>query len=295
MATLDTTPSPAPTPAGRAAATRTWLSVPRNRTWALLGTISVLLVAAVFVLPAITPYGGTEVINGQQLKGPSWDHWFGTDINQMDVFSRVLGAVKVDVGISLISTLAAFALGFPLGILSGYYSGRIAQLLLRVLDMIQAFPVLVLALAIVALTGNGSTNVIYAQIFVATPIMIRVIRSVVVRLREERFIEASIATGNGDTRLLWRHIAPHALPTALIQSTLLMAGALILTTGLSFVGVGVHPPQPEWGSMVGLGSRDIANGEWWTIAFPGLAIALTVFLFNYIGVLLRRQFPEAGH
>lgn len=282
-------------PADRVTAVRAWLASPRNRTWVWLGVVSLVLVASVFVLPAVAPYGGTEVIKGQQLKGVSWNHLFGTDINQMDVFSRVLEAVRVDVGISLISTLAAFALGFPLGILSGYYSGPIAQILLRVLDMIQSFPVLVLALAIVALTGNGAANVIYAQIFVATPIMIRVIRSVVIRLREERYIEASIATGNSDTRLLWRHIAPHALPTALIQSTLLMAGALILTTGLSFVGVGVHPPTPEWGSMVGLGSRDIANGDWWTIAFPGLAIAVTVFMFNLIGKLLRRQFPDEGH
>lgn len=280
---------------GRIRAAWLWARDSRNRDWLVFTAALGLLVVAIFVLPEVAPYGGTEVIRDHQLKPPSGDNLFGTDINQMDVFSRVLHAAKTDIGISVVSTLAAFGLGFPLGILSGYYSGPIAQLLLRVLDMIQAFPVLVLALAIVALSGNGAANVIYAQVFIATPIMIRVIRSVVVRLREERFVEASIATGNSDGRLLLRHIAPHALPTALIESTILLAGALILTAGLSFIGVGVHPPTPEWGSMVGLGSRDIANGDWWTVAFPGIAIAVTVFAFNLLGRILRRQFPDAGH
>jgi peptide/nickel transport system permease protein len=122
--------------------------------------------------------------------------------------------------------------------------------------------------------------------------MVRVVRSEVVRLREERFVEAAVATGNSDLRLLVRHISPHAVPIALIQTTNLMAGALILTTGLSFIGVGVAPPQAEWGAMVGLGSGDIASGDWWTIVFPGAAIALSVIAFTVLGMLLRRQFPE---
>lgn len=280
---------------GRLAGVRTRFADDRARNWLWLSLLVLVLLFGVFGLPELTPYNPTAINEGAQLEAPSWQHLFGTDINQMDVFSRVLKATRVDIGISLISTVIAFALGFPLGILSGYYSGPIAQLLLRVLDMVQAFPVLVLALVIVGLAGNSASNVVYAQIFVATPIMIRVIRSVVVRLREERFIEASIATGNSATRVLWRHIAPHALPTALIQSTILMAGALILTTGLSFIGVGVRPPEPEWGAMVGLGSRDIASGDWWTIAFPGMAIGITVYTFNLIGMILRRQFPDAGH
>ena len=291
MSALDTSADPG----GRLGVLRARFADPRSRNWLWLGLLLLVLVFAVIGVPQLTPYDPTAINSGELLKPPSWSHLFGTDINQMDVFSRVLRATRVDIGISLISTLVAFGLGFPLGILSGYYSGPIAQLLLRVLDMIQAFPVLVLALVIVGLAGNSATNVVYAQIFIATPIMIRVVRSVVVRLREERFIEASIATGNSATRVLWRHIAPHALPTALIQSTILMAGALILTTGLSFIGVGVRPPDPEWGSMVGLGSRDIASGLWWTIAFPGLAIGITVYTFNLLGMLLRRQFPDAGH
>lgn len=272
---------------------RTRTAGARGRVWIALVVVFILLLT--FLAPELAPYGSEQVIDDAQLSPPSWDHPFGTDINQMDVLSRVLAAARIDVGIAFITTLAALALGFPLGLLSGYFSGPLTQFFLRVLDMVQAFPVLVLALAIVALTGAGAKNVIYAQIFVAMPIMVRVVRSVAVRLREERFVESSVAAGNSDARLLLRHIAPHVLPVALIQATILMAGALILTTGLSFIGVGVRPPTAEWGSMVGLGSRDIANGDWWTIVFPGAAITISVFSFNLLGQLLRRQFAEAGH
>jgi peptide/nickel transport system permease protein len=261
--------------------------------WWPVASVVTLILLAVFVAPEAAPYGSTQIFDGLQLAPPSWDHPFGTDVNQMDVLSRVLTAARLDVGIAAASTAATFVLGYPLGLLLGYFHGPWTGVALRLLDMVQAFPVLVLALAIVALTGGGAANVIYAQIFVATPIMIRVVRAVVLRLREERFVESAIATGNSDARLLLRHIAPHALPVALIQATILMAGALILTTGLSFIGVGVHPPTAEWGLMVGLGSRDIANGDWWTIVFPGAGIALAVFAFNLLGQLLRRRFPGA--
>lgn len=265
-----------------------------TRGYVAIGLVAAFILLLVVLAPEVTPYGSEQVLD-EQLAPPSWLHPFGTDINQMDVLSRVLAAARIDVGIAFISTIAALALGLPLGILSGYFSGVVTQIFLRVLDMVQAFPVLVLALAIVALTGAGADNVIYAQIFVATPIMVRVVRAVVVRLREERFIEAAVAAGNSDLRLLVRHVTPHVLPTALVQATILMAGALILTTGLSFIGVGVRPPTAEWGSMVGLGSKDIANGQWWTIVFPGVAIAISVFSFNLLGQLLRRQFSGAGH
>lgn len=263
-----------------------------TRGWVMIGSLLFMLVVAVLVLPELAPYGSEEVIPGALLEPPGGSHLFGTDINRMDVFSRVLVAARVDLGIVFVSTIVAFGIGFPLGILSGYYAGAGTGVFLRVLDMVQAFPMLVLALAIVALLGPGADNVIYAQIFVGTPIMVRVVRSEVVRLREERFVEAAIATGNSDLRLLVRHIVPHALPVALIQTTVLMAGALILTTGLSFIGVGVSPPTAEWGSMVGLGSKDIASRDWWTIVFPGAAIALSVVAFNLLGTMLRRQFPD---
>jgi peptide/nickel transport system permease protein len=230
------------------------------------------------------------VISGEQLVAPSAEHPFGTDINQMDVFSRVLTGARIDVGIALAATSIAFALGYPIGILLGFFSGRLVTAGLRVLDMVQAFPVLILALAIVVLAGSGAMNVILAAVFVNTPIMVRVVRSVVIGLREERFVEAGVATGNSDLRLIVRHIAPHALPTALIESILVVSGTILLVTALSFIGAGVRPPTAEWGSMVGLGSRDIVNGQWWTVVFPGLAIAISVFTFNFLGQLLRRQF-----
>jgi len=265
----------------------------RTRGWIKVGLVVAAILFAALVLPVLAPYGSVEVLKGHELQAPSSAHWFGTDINQMDVFSRVLAGARVDIGIAVIATLAAFVVGFPLGIVVGYYSGIGSAIFLRLLDMVQAFPVLVLVLALVALTGGGTTNVIYAQVFVGTPIMVRVVRSVVISLREERYIEAAVATGNTDRRLLLRHVAPHALPVALIQATILMASALILTTSLSFIGIGVRAPAAEWGSMVALGSQDLASGQWWTIVFPGVAIAVSVFLFNLLGQLLRRQFAGA--
>lgn len=258
--------------------------------WVAIAGIVFLVVLAIVVAPLVAPYGSTEVINGAQLSPPSTRHFFGTDINQMDVFSRVLAGTRIDVGIAFAATAAAFAIGFPLGVVSGYFSGPATTLFLRVLDMVQAFPVLILALAIVSLLGGGAASVIYAAIFVAAPIMVRVVRSVTVQLREQRFIESAIATGNSDARVLIRHVAPHAFPVALIESTIIMSGTLILVTGLSFIGLGVRKPTAEWGSMLGVGSRDIVNGEWWTIVFPGLAIALTVATMNLLGQLLQRAF-----
>jgi len=265
------------------------------RTWSSALLVAGVILLLVVVAPFFAPYGSEEVIQGKQLVGPSGDHLFGTDINQMDVFSRVLAGFRLDVGIAFAAAAASLALGFPLGILLGFFSGRLVTGALRLLDMVQAFPVLILALAIVVLAGNSVLNVILAGIFVATPIMIRVVRSVAVTLREERFVEAGVATGNSDSRLIVRHIAPHALPTALIEALIILSGTIILVTGLSFIGAGVRPPTAEWGSMVSLGSRDIVNGEWWTVVFPGLAIALSVFMFNLLGQLLRRQFGSHLH
>lgn len=273
---------------------RDWFAATRPRgVWAAIAGVVLLVLFALVVLPLLAPYGSTQVINGAQLSPPSSHHFFGTDINEMDVFSRVLVGTRIDVGIAFAATAAAFGIGFPLGIVSGYFSGPATILFLRILDMVQAFPVLILALAIVSLLGGGIASVVYAAIFVAAPIMVRVVRSVTVQLREERFIESAVATGNSDARVLIRHVAPHALPVALIESTIIMSGTLILVTGLSFIGLGVSKPTAEWGSMLGVGSRDIVNGEWWTIVFPGLAIALTIAMMNLLGQLLQRAF--GGH
>ena len=274
---------------------RTWVGTRRGSSvWIAIAGIVCLVVFAILVIPFLAPYGATEVVNDAQLLPPSSSHWFGTDINQMDVFSRVLVGTRIDVGIAFSATAAAFVIGFPLGIVFGYFSGPGTTLFLRVLDMVQAFPVLILALAIVSLLGGGAASVVYAAIFVAAPIMVRVVRSVTVQLREQRFIESAIATGNSDTRVLLRHVAPHALPVALIEWTIIMSGTLILVTGLSFIGLGVSKPTAEWGSMLSVGSRDIVNGEWWTIVFPGLAIALTIATMNLLGQLLQRAFGVQG-
>lgn len=267
----------------------------RNRRlrWQLLVLLVVLGSFMVFG-PAIAPYGPTEIIPGARQLPPSWTHPFGTDINAMDVLSRVLHAAPFDLGIAFAATALAFVLGYPLGLITGYFSGLGNSLLLRLLDMVQSFPALIFALTIVALTGNRPINIVYAAAFVFAPVMARVVRSIALSVREERFVEAAVAGGSSTLRVFFRHLVPHTLGLALVQSTIVMSRTIIIIASLSFVGVGVQPPTAEWGSMVQVGARSIVTGQWWESLFPGLAIAVAVLAFSRLGSLLQRMFDIEG-
>jgi peptide/nickel transport system permease protein len=258
----------------------------------LAGVTLIAVALALFALvgPLLAPHGATQILPppAGPLKAPASAYPFGTDINGMDVLSRVLWAARLDIGIAFIAALITFTVGFPIGIVLGYYGGWKTNIALRILDMIQAFPVLVIALATVALLGGGALVVILTAAFLGIPVMVRIVRSVVVSTRRERFVEAAVASGSTDLRILRRHIAPHVLGTGLIQATTTMSSTLILVTGLSFIGVGVQPPKAEWGAMIQQGSQGIVNGEWWVVVFPGLAVALSILAINTMGELLQR-------
>lgn len=256
--------------------------------------IIAVLVLCALLAPLIVPYDPEEVRGGSILEGPSSSHWFGTDSVGLDVFSRVVSATRVDLPIAVGSTVVALVLGVILGVATGYFGGRggvggaLSEALLRVLDVLQAFPVFIFALALVAAAGPSSLNVGIAITFVATPAFLRLIRGQVLSLREMPFVEAARCGGAGPLRIAFVHLLPGVLGPALIQASITVGFAILLTSGLSFVGAGVAPPTPEWGLMIANGAQHVTTGQWWTYIFPGGALALSVLGFALAGEAVGR-------
>ncbi len=247
------------------------------------GVAIVLILAIGAVLgPALSPYDPRAADILSSLEGPSRNHPFGTDTNGSDILVRTLTAARIDLTIPAAGVLLALLIGVPLGLIAGLARGTLGEVLMRLTDLLQAFPLLILALAIVALTGNNLTNVIWAIAFVNTPIFLRLTRSQVLTIRELRYVEAAIALGNNRTRLIVRHIFPNAIGPVIVQVGISMGYGILLLAALAFLGVGVQVPTPEWGSMILIGAGDIVTGQWWTSVFPGLVLILAVAGFNLI-------------
>jgi len=236
--------------------------------------------------PALVSYdplaSGAEI-----LQPPSWDHWFGTDHLGRDVFSRVIVATRLDMAISVGAVCLSFIAGSILGCAAGYWGGWLDAVISRGLDMIMAFPLFVLAMGIVAALGNTVENVIYATAVINTPFYARVVRAEVNIRRDAGFVQAAKLAGNSDLRIVALHIFPNALPPMMVQVSLNMGWAVLNAAGLSFIGLGVRPPTPEWGIMVAEGANYIISGEWWLAVFPGLWLMFAVFTFNLLGDGLR--------
>lgn len=221
------------------------------------------------------------------LQPPSWSHWFGTDHLGRDVFSRVIVATRLDLAISIGAVALSFVAGSILGCAAGYWGGWLDAIISRGLDMIMAFPLFVLAMGIVAALGNTIENVIYATAVINTPFYARVVRAEVNIRRDAGFVQAAKLAGNSDLRVIALHIFPNALPPMMVQVSLNMGWAVLNAAGLSFIGLGVRPPTPEWGIMVAEGANYIISGEWWLAVFPGLWLVFAVFTFNLLGDGLR--------
>lgn len=251
--------------------------------FAMLG---VLLLCAAFG-PSLVPYDPIASNASIALQAPSSTHWFGTDHLGRDVFSRVIVATRLDLTISVVAVAISFAAGSLLGAIAGYWGGWFDGVISRVLDVIMAFPLFVLAMGIVAALGNTVENVIYATAVINTPFYARLVRAEVNIRRNAGFVQAAKLAGNSDRRLLALHIFPNALPTMMVQVSLNLGWAILNAAGLSFIGLGVRPPTPEWGIMVAEGANYIISGEWWLALFPGLWLMLAVFTFNLLGDGLR--------
>ncbi len=247
------------------------------------GFIAGVVVLLAFVGPFIAPYPPTETSSGHQLLPPSAEHWLGTDDVGMDVFSRVIAAPRVDLTIALSATIIALMLGTIIGGIAGYFRSWWSELIMRVSDLIQSFPVFILAMALVVVTGQEIWGVIFVVAVVNTPIYVRLVRAEVLSLRERTFAEAALALGVAPLNIVRRHMIPNALRPVVSQASITLGFAMLLTAGLSFVGAGVRVPTPEWGSMIAVGASSIITGQWWPSLFPGLALSTAVFGFALLG------------
>jgi len=233
--------------------------------------------------PWIVPYDPLASTPTAALKPPSWQHWFGTDQVGRDVFSRVITATRLDLLISVSAVAMSFVIGGALGALSGFLGGWTDRILGRILDTIMAFPLFVLAMGIVAASGNTVENVVLATAIINLPFYARVARAEVATRRHAGWVQAAKLAGNSDLIILFGRIVPNILPPMMVQISLNMGWAILNAAGLSFIGLGVRPPTPEWGIMVAEGASYIVSGEWWLALFPGLALMTAVFTFNLMG------------
>jgi peptide/nickel transport system permease protein len=248
--------------------------------------LACLTLCAIFG-PSIAPYDPLATDGSARLQPPSAAHPFGTDALGRDLLSRVLVAARLDLGMALAASLASFALGLTLGAIAGYFGGWPDRIISRGMDTIMAFPLFVLAMGIVAALGNTIANVIIATVVINLPFYCRFARAEVNVRRELGYVEAARMGGNRPLRVLARYVVPNILPPMMVQVSLNMGWAILNAAGLSFIGLGVRPPTPEWGIMVSEGASNIISGEWWTFVFPGAALVLAVFCFNLLGDGLR--------
>ena len=256
--------------------------------------IGLAIVAISILLMAVGPEIGTHSPTAQDfsatLAGPSSAHWFGTDENGRDVFSRVIAAPRIDLYIALVSTVLAMAIGVPLGVLATG-SSRLGELfgefMLRAMDVVQAFPVFILALALVAGFGPSAVNVIIALTVLQFPVFLRLTRGAALGVRGRTFVEAARIGGASTFSVNLRHILPNSIGPALVGASVAVAQAILITAGLSFVGAGIRPPTPEWGAMISDGAQSLITGQWWASVFPGVALGIIVLGYALVGDGLR--------
>jgi peptide/nickel transport system permease protein len=263
-----------------------WTQLRRNRA-AMIGAavIALEILIAIFA-PVVAPYGPFDADPRAALKPPSAAHWFGTDDNGRDLFSRVIYGTRISLRVGLIAVAIGGSVGIVLGIVAGYRGGWIDNGVMRAMDLLLAFPGILLALGIIAILGPGLSNVMIAVGISAIPSYTRLARASTLALRDRDFVTGARAIGCGDGRIMRRYILPNVLPPLIVLTTLGVAGAILTAAGLSFIGLGAVPPTPEWGAILTLGRKYI-NQAWWYTTFPGLAIAVTVLGINMLGDALR--------
>src|SRR5579863_578329 len=247
----------------------------------------VLIVLAAALGPHLVPYDPLQSDTSEALKPPSLQHLFGTDQLGRDLFSRVVVATRLDFFIAVASVALVFVMGGLAGVAAGFFGGWTDRIVGRIADTIMAFPLFVLAMGIVAALGNTVQNIVLATAIVNFPLYARIARAEANIRREAGFVEAARLSGNSDWRILAFQILPNVFPILIVQMSLTMGYANLNAAGLSFIGLGVRPPTPEWGIMVSEGAANIISGEWWIAFFPGAALMIAVFCFNLLGDGLR--------
>jgi peptide/nickel transport system permease protein len=282
------TPAPSANPSGLSAAfihARYVLS--DNPVTAFAFALFVLIIVAAAIGPYIVPYDPLASDTAAALQAPSAAHWFGTDQLGRDVFSRVIAATRLDVLIAIFSVALVFLMGGLAGVAAGFFGGWTDRIVSRLADTIMAFPLFVLAMGIVAALGNNVENIVLGTAIVNFPLYARIARAEANIRRDAGFVLAARLSGNGEMRILLTQILPNIMPIMVVQMSLTMGYAILNAAGLSFIGLGVRPPTPEWGILVAEGAGFMVSGEWWIAFFPGLALMIAVFCFNLLGDGLR--------
>lgn len=266
----------------------TWRRLKRSKT-AILGIILIImfLCMAIFA-PLIGDYeeGALKMNFTETLEGPSSSHWFGTDEFGRDIFIRIVYGTRISLFVGVISVGIALSIGGFFGAIAGYYGGQVDHIIMRILDVILAIPVILLAITIVAALGASIINLMIAIGVANIPGFARVVRAAVLSVKDEEFIEAAKAIGAKDYTIILKHVLPNSLAPIIVYATLKVATAIMATASLSFIGLGVQPPTPEWGSMLSSG-RAYIRDYMYIVMFPGLAIVLSVLSLNLIGDGLR--------
>lgn len=262
----------------------------RNGVSLAAGGIVMFLVLLALLGPVLTPFDPYATDLAHVLDPPGRLHWFGTDQLGRDVLSRVVVSARIDLFIAVCAVAASFALGVVIGGLAGYIGGKLDLWTSRLAEMVQVFPLFVLAMALVAALGNDLRNVVLATAIVNLPFYVRLARVEVGVLRTQLFVEAARVAGNGDARIIGHVLLPNVMPNLMIQLSVNLGWAILNAASLSFIGLGIRPPTAEWGIMVAEGATQAMAGNWWLIVFPGLALALAVFAFNLLGDALRDMF-----
>lgn len=258
-----------------------------SRDWAaVVGAVVLLtLAAATLLAPWILPYDFMRSV-GLPFEPPSRAFWLGTDEIGRDIFTRIIYGARVSLSVGFVSTTIAVAGGIPLGLISGYYGGRLDTVLMRLMDMMFAFPAIILALAIVAVLGPSLVNAMIAIGVMQIPLFARLVRANTLSLKSQDFVHAAIAAGASRARILALHVLPNCMAAVTVQFTLTFASAVLVEAALSFLGLGVAPPQPSWGAMLDTGRKLVTISPLYSIS-AGAAIFVTVLGLNLIGDALR--------
>ncbi len=265
-----------------------WFRYKKNKL-AMLGLILLLIMVVIAIAaPLIADYQQDAIT--QNMKGrlqfPSKDHLFGTDQYGRDLFARVIFGARVSLSVSIITIAISLTIGIIIGAVSGYYGGRIDDILMRIMDIFLAIPQMLMAISIVAALGPGTGNLIAAMTISSVPRFARIVRSSILTIKDQEFIEAAKACGTRDSRIIFKHIVPNAVGPIIVQATLNIAETIITISGLSFLGLGIKAPTPEWGSMLSEGKEKMRYYPYLVI-IPGMAIVFAVMALNLMGDGLR--------
>jgi peptide/nickel transport system permease protein len=249
----------------------------------LIGAIALMAILG----PSLVPYDPVATDAPIALRPPSSAHWFGTDQLGRDVLSRVIVSARVDLGIASTAVIVTLLIGSALGAAAGWAGGWIDRVISRAMDTIMAFPLFVLAVGIAAALGNSVSSVVIATVIVNLPLYARQTRTEVNRRKTAAYVEAARLAGIGPFPIVLFHIMPNVAPPLVVQASLNMGWAILNAAGLSFLGLGIRPPNPEWGIMVSEGATYIFSGEWWLFVFPGAMLLIAILAFSLLGDALR--------